>query len=173
MRRSSRILLVGVACLMLASPLPAQQDENVVVASLPVQPGQLDAAAARKAIEEANAQWLEAFRAGDAATMARLYTADASLFPPSPSNDILEGRDDIVAFLQEQRRQGMEPPAVQTSDVVMMGNIAYEVGTYRFSFRNAAADTGKYFAIWKHQPDGTWRYHVGIWTSAANATVAN
>jgi ketosteroid isomerase-like protein len=133
-----------------------------------------DAAAARTAIERANAQWLAAFRTGDNDSLARIYAPDASLFPPS--NVGLEGRDRIVEYFGAQRRAGMGDPSLKTLDVVCVGDLAYEVGTYGFRFDgNAGAgnvgDAGRYFAIWKGTPDGSWRYQVGIWSSNRDTDV--
>lgn len=128
--------------------------------------GSGDATAARSAIEQANASWLAAFRDADAGSLARIYTPDASVFPPS--NVSLEGRDRIVEYFAAQRKAGMGDASLKTLDVVCVGDVAYEVGTYRFGFDNgetASGDAGRYFAIWKAQPDGAWRYHVGIWSS--------
>ena len=146
----------------LAMPSPA-------MVSLPTT-GTVDATAARTAIEDANAHWLAAFRDSDSGALARIYTPDASLFPPS--NVSLEGRDHIAEYFAAQRRAGMHDASLKTLDVVCVGDVAYEVGTYRFGFDNGettTGDAGRYFAIWKAQPDGAWRYHVGIWSSNRDA----
>jgi len=134
----------------------------------------VDAQAARSAIEKANAAWLAAFRQNDTASLASIYAPDASLFPPS--NIGLEGRDRIVEYFQAQRKAGMGDASLKTLDVVCVGDVAYEVGTYGFRFEGAAAavggDSGRYFAIWKGLPDGSWRYQVGIWSSNRDADSA-
>ncbi|HYC56842.1 MAG TPA: DUF4440 domain-containing protein, partial [Candidatus Binatia bacterium] len=142
MRRAAKILIAGATFLVVAAPLPAQQSERVLRASLPASPNQLDATAARKAIEKANGEWMHAFRSGDSGAMARIYTSDASLFPPN-DEQILEGPDDIVGYMEQQRGNGLNPPSLRTSDVTIMGNIAYEVGTYDFTFAgsNGNADS--------------------------------
>jgi uncharacterized protein (TIGR02246 family) len=149
----------------LAMSIPA-----VMPVSSPV-PANIDAAAARAAIEGANAKWLAAFRTGDSESLARIYAPDASLFPPT--NASLEGRDSIVEYFGAQRRAGMGDATLKTLDVVCVGDVAYEVGTYGFRFdggqASVPADAGRYFAIWKSQGDGTWRYQVGIWSSNRDA----
>ena len=141
--------------------------------SAPADASAADAARVRSAIESANAQWLAAFRTNDATSLARIYAPDASLYPPS--NVGLEGRDHIVEYFQAQRKAGMGDASLKTLDVVCVGDVAYEVGTYGFRFdgaASAAADAGRYFAIWKARPDGSWRYQVGIWSSNRDAATA-
>ncbi|MFN2376101.1 MAG: DUF4440 domain-containing protein [Candidatus Binatia bacterium] len=140
----------------------------------PSVPASLDAAKARAAIEGANARWLSAFRSGDSKSLASIYAPDASLFPPTNTN--LEGRDSIVEYFGAQRSAGMGDASLRTLDVVCVGDVAYEVGLYGFEFDGGegrvSGDTGRYFAIWKAQEDGSWRYQVGIWSSNRDATVA-
>lgn len=131
----------------------------------------LDAKTVRASIEKANSEWLAAFRRGDSAAMAGFYAADASLFPPTNAN--LEGPDRIVEYFVAQKRAGMDDPSLKTLDVVAVGDVAYEVGVYGFRFetpgRGFGGDAGRYFAIWKAQPDGSLRYQVGIWSSDRDA----
>ena len=147
--------------LALSVPSPASASSHPAVV--------MDAVAVRAAIEGANAQWLKAFRDGDSISLARIYAPDASLFPPA--NASLEGRDRIVEYFGAQRRAGMGDASLKTLDVVCVGDVAYEVGTYSFRFdsgdsgSSTAGDSGRYFAIWKSQDDGSWRYQVGIWSS--------
>lgn len=138
--------------------------------SLPASPPAANAAearAVRASIERANAEWRAAFRNGDSRTLARIYAPDASLFPPAAAS--LEGRDRIVEYFGAQRRAGIGEANLKTLDVVVVGDVAYEVGTYRFRFdgekAGLAGDTGRYFAIWKTRGGDDWRYQVGIWSS--------
>ncbi len=146
----------------LASTIAARSDTSAPA---------LDARTARAAIEKANSDWLVAFRRGDTAAMAGFYAADASLFPPTNAN--LEGPDRIVEYFVTQRRAGMDEPSLKTLDVIAVGDLAYEVGVYGFRFetpsRGFGGDAGRYFAIWKAQPDGSLRYQVGIWSSDRDA----
>ncbi len=135
--------------------------------STPASSRAVDAATARTSIERANAEWRTAFRRGDTATLARIYAPDASLFPPSAA--AIEGRDRIAEYFGAQRRAGLGEASLKTTEVVVVGDVAYEVGTYRFGFDGEKTalpgDTGRYFAIWKAQHGGDWRYQVGIWNS--------
>jgi ketosteroid isomerase-like protein len=151
----------------LAMVSPPSMQVPTPAAALPPPASPADAAAARAAIESANDQWLVAFRKDDGASLARIYAPDASLFPPTTAS--LEGRDRIVEYFRAQRKAGMAEASLKTLDVVLAGDVAYEVGTYGFRFGqtdgDASGDSGRYFTIWKAQPDGSWRYQVGIWSS--------
>lgn len=156
----------SVAAVIERPGLPADLASTIAARSDASAPA-LDARTARTAIEKANSEWLAAFRRGDSAAMAGFYAADASLFPPTNAN--LEGPDRIVEYFAAQRSAGMDDPSLKTLEVVAVGDIAYEVGVYGFRFetpgRGFGGDAGRYFAIWKAQPDGSLRYQVGIWSS--------
>jgi uncharacterized protein (TIGR02246 family) len=171
--RRNWILGISASALLAVRMVAAQTQPETVALAIPTSmptpvPGSMDAAKAREAIEAANARWLEAFRSGDSASLARIYAPDASLFPPS--NVSLEGRDRIVDYFGSQHRAGMGEASLKTLDVVCVGDVAYEVGMYGFRFDGggeaaSTGDAGRYFAIWKAQADGSWRYQVGIWSS--------
>lgn len=136
--------------------------------------GAVDTAAVRASIEDANAVWLDAFARGDQKALAGFYAADASLTGPRSAS--LEGSDRIAQHFAAQRRLGIDHASLQTLDVVCVDDVAYEVGRYGLGAVGSApvdlavtTDSGRYFAIWKAQPDGTWRYQVGIWTSDSDA----
>lgn len=154
---------------------PAAADAAAAApASAPIPPA-ADPAVVRTAIERANARWLDGFRTGDVQLLAGIYAPDASLSPPADAS--LEGRDSIVSYFRAQRRAGMAEASLKTLDVVVVGDVAYEVGTYGFRFDggvlSTAGDAGRYFTIWKAQPDGTWRYQVGIWNSNRDLAARN
>jgi uncharacterized protein (TIGR02246 family) len=174
------ILLALSSAVVAAGAVSAQPGAEQLAMSIPSAkpamasvPSTIDAAAVRSTIEKSNAEWLAAVRRGDSETLARIYTPDASLFPPT--NASLEGRDRIVEYFRTQRRNGMEDANLKTLDVVVVGDVAYEVGTYAFRFDSAkdelGGDAGRYFTIWKSQGDGSWRYQVGIWSSNRDTTL--
>jgi ketosteroid isomerase-like protein len=174
------ILLAISSAVVAAGAVSAQPGAEQLAMSIPAAktasasvPSTIDAASVRSSIEKSNAEWLAAFRRGDSETLARIYTPDASLFPPT--NASLEGRDRIVEYFRTQRRNGMGDANLKTLDVVVVGDVAYEVGTYAFRFGEQegelGGDTGRYFTIWKSQGDGSWRYQVGIWSSNRDTTL--
>jgi uncharacterized protein (TIGR02246 family) len=169
---SSAVVAAGAVSAQPGAEQLAMSMPTAIPASVTV-PATIDAAAVRASIEKSNAEWLAAFRRGDSENLARIYTPDASLFPPT--NASLEGRDRIVEYFRTQRRNGMGDATLKTLDVVCVGDVAYEVGTYSFRFGSGqgelGGDAGRYFTIWKSQDDGSWRYQVGIWSSNRDTTL--
>ena len=167
------------ARLAMATPLAAPDfsslfEYQATVATAPPAPDS-DAGAARLAIEHENALWLAAFRSGNVAELAGRYTEDASLV--SPGNVTVYGRERIAAWFEAQRAAGLADLSLHTVNVVRVGDLAYETGTWG---SDAAApdggvasargsDSGRYYAIWKSRPDGTWGCQVGIWNSNRDA----
>ncbi len=109
-----------------------------------------------------------ATNAGDAEAMGMLYAGDAVSMPPNASS--LVGRAAIVA-------DAAEDFVAMTSDLnsiseghYLMGDLAVDWGTYRFTGALKDSDItftqeGKYVAIWKLQPDGSWQIVRDIWNS--------
>lgn len=140
-------------------PSPTSPDESAP-------PPESDPTSVRQAIEEANAQWLSAFRSGDADELALRYTSDASIDPPG--NASIAGRERIAAWFGQMREAGYGGIRLRTVDVVRVGDLAYETGTWALAAEGTAGltDSGRYYAIWKSQPDGSWACQVGTWTSS-------
>jgi len=143
----------------LGAPPPSRNGQEA--ASVP--DGRSSADAARAAIEQANAAWLDAFRRGDRAGLASIYAPDASLYPPGDAR--VEGPENIAAYFEAHRQAGLAELGLRTVEVVPVGDIAYEVGLYGAAGLAPGEDRGRYFAIWKLQEDGAWRHQVGIWSS--------
>lgn len=129
-----------------------------------------DTAELRRAIEDTNAKWLAAFRRGDTRELASRYTADASVIPPDGVP--LQGRERIAAYFADRRDIG--GLTLNTVDVVRVGELAYETGTWKSELAAMAGpgDAGRYFAIWKADDDGSWSCKVGIWNSSREAPPA-
>lgn len=145
MYKPTVLTLVGM--LALATPAAAAADE------------------VRDAIEQTNAQFVEAYKAGDAATIATLYTATAKMLPPDATE--VAGREAIQSLWQSWLDAEPSDLTLETTDVESSGDLAYEIGL--FSFQPPAGDTsmvtatGNYLVVWKHDADGNWRRHVDTW----------
>ncbi|MFT4570629.1 MAG: ketosteroid isomerase-like protein [Hyphomicrobiaceae bacterium] len=129
-----------------------------------------DASAVRRSIEAANATWMDAYRNGDTRAMSSIFTVNANLFPPS--DVILEDRASIVEYFATQRGLGMRDLRLSTLEVVTMGEVAYEIGTYAVMFEDEEpagrrSDAGRYFVIWRDDEKGGWHYQTGFWSSDA------
>jgi uncharacterized protein (TIGR02246 family) len=108
----------------------------------------------------------DAFGRGDAAAVAAWYTADATLLPPD--SRMTKGRDAIKNFWQGAMSTGVTEAGLETLEVEVRDDLAYEVGRFTMTVRprggEAAKLAGKYVVVWKRE-DGGWRMHVDIWNS--------
>lgn len=143
------VLLVALAAVIAPGPVASGEDEA--------------------AIRAVDAQFVERFAAGDSAGLASLYTEDAQLLPPNA--DIVSGRSAIAAFWQAAMEAGVKGAALETVEVLGLGEMACEVGRYRLA--NAEGDIldqGKYIVIWKKTASG-WQLHRDIWNSSVAIAV--
>lgn len=109
-----------------------------------------------------------AMNAGDAAAMGMLYAVDAVSMPPNASP--LIGRSAIVADAAQDLAAMVADLESRSEGHYLIGDMAVEWGTYRFAGMLRESDVtvteeGKYVAIWKQQPDGSWQIVRDIWNS--------
>jgi ketosteroid isomerase-like protein len=118
------------------------------------------------AIRAVMAAGAEAEEAGDWAALVALGTEDFVWMPPN--DPIVEGRAAIVAYAEETGLQ-IQESTVSADEINGRGDLAYFRGTYRLtlSFGDAEpfTDVGKWVAILRKQPDGSWLYSAWIWNS--------
>lgn len=127
----------------------------------------------RKATVDTRAQDERAIRAADAAclkaahardverTASACYADDASWLPPNAP--LATGREAIRAGWSKL----LASPGfaidwqITKLDISRAGDLAYTLYAYRLSMQGAdgksITDRGKDLAVWKKQPDGTWR----------------
>lgn len=118
----------------------------------------------RPQIESANAQFVSAFKRGDAIAIANLYTAGAQLLPAN--SDFVRGAAAIRTFWQSVIDMGLKGANLETIELEAHGDTAIEIGRYRLlAADDAVADQGKYLVVWKHDT-GTWKLHRDIWTTS-------
>lgn len=124
----------------------------------------------KDAIASAIKTFGESFGRGDAPAVAAWYTDDATLLPPG--NPMLKGRDAIQTFWQGAMNMGVTEAGLETVEVEVRDDLAYEVGRFAMTVQppggDAAKLTGKYVVVWKQTRDG-WRMHVDIWNGDAAA----
>ena|SRR5688572_12056049 len=124
----------------------------------------------REVIRSANQNFMDAFKRGDAAGIAALYTDAAKLLPPD--NQMMSGKEAIQSFWQGAMNMGIKEAKLETVEVEAAGNLASEVGRFNLSLqpesREATTLTGKYVVVWKNQ-GGTWKLHVDIWNTNGSA----
>jgi uncharacterized protein (TIGR02246 family) len=112
-------------------------------------------------------QFTAAFRRGDAAGVAAVYTIDGQVLPPN--SDVVSGKPAIQAFWQWAMDMGVKALKLEIAEAEANGHIAYEVG--KFTLQGAEGqmiDAGKYVVIWK-QEAGQWKVHRDIFNSSQPA----
>lgn len=121
-----------------------------------------DSAAVQQAITAANARFVDAFKRGDAATLAANYTEDAVLMAPGMT--AWEGRAGISqGFTGFVSQFGFVDARLVTKDVILAGDYAIERGTYAWTLHPKSGtgadvvDNGKYLTVWQRQADGSWK----------------
>ena len=118
----------------------------------------------RPQIESANAQFVSAFKRGDATGIANLYTAEAQLLPAN--SDFVRGTAAIRTFWQSVIDTGLKGASLDTIELEAHGDTVIEIGRYRLlAAGDAVADQGKYIVVWKHDT-GKWKLHRDIWTTS-------
>jgi uncharacterized protein (TIGR02246 family) len=118
----------------------------------------------REKIAAANSKFMAAFKRGDAAGMAKAYTADALLAPPH--SDFVQGTEAIQRFWKGVITLGLKDVKLETADVESHGDLAIETGRYTLLTPDGApADRGKYLVVWKNER-GTWKLRRDIWTTS-------
>ena len=124
------------------------------------------AADVREAIRAVTKTFLDAFRRGDAAGMAALYTIDGQLLPPN--SEIAAGRSGVETFWRDTIALGFSGATLEPTEVYNAtgDRIATEVGRYTILAADGqAADKGKYVVIWRRDDSGRWLIHRDIWAS--------
>jgi uncharacterized protein (TIGR02246 family) len=127
-------------------------------------------AAARTAIDAANANWPRLTSTGHADSLADLYTADAVMMPPNMAT--VHGRDSIRAFFAALNTMKGITLTLRAVSVWGSGDAATELGRWTWSWATGttpppgvpAADSGKYLVRWVQQ-DGKWLLAQDIWNS--------
>jgi len=113
------------------------------------------AAAAREAIQSANATFSALFAKGDAAGIAALYAKDAAVMPAG--SEPVRGIEAIRKFWQTGISSGIAAVELKTVELYGGNKTATEVGEYSLLDKaGKTLDRGKYIVIWK-QEGGDWK----------------
>jgi len=119
-----------------------------------------------EAIQSQNQQYMESYRANNAAAIVALHTPDATViapkFPPA------RGHDEIGAALVEELALGEGTLELHALEVHRMADdTAYEIGQYKLRIEqidgSLIEEEGNTLLIWKLDEDSTWRIHVDMW----------
>ena len=128
-------------------------------------------AAAKQAIDAANAQWPRLTSTGHADSIAEFYAADAIIMPPNMA--ATSGKEAIRAFFATMNTVDPKPTLTLRAEAVHgAGTMAMERGRWHWAFPAgaklppgmAAVDSGKYIVHWM-QENGKWVMVDDIWNS--------
>ena len=130
----------------------------------------VDVEADKAAIREAtDVEWLAAGQAKDLERWVSFHTDDAVLLPPNAP--IVTGKEAIRAFVSKLLSSPGYAGSWHTTkiEVSRSGDLAYSYGpeetTVNDAEGNPVTDQQKWVAVWKKQPDGSWKCVVLILNS--------
>jgi ketosteroid isomerase-like protein len=138
-------------------------------AALACTPAADNTAAARLAIDAANANWPRLTANGHADSIAEFYDDSAVVFPPNMP--AVRGKEAIRAFFAEMNE--LRPTLTLRAESVWgAGTWALELGRWTFAWPAGAtrppgvpaADSGKYLVRWV-QHNGQWLMAEDLWNS--------
>ena len=128
-----------------------------------------DLSTAKAAVEAENVKFVDAFKKGDSAAIAALYSHDALILPPNMES---VKRNDIAAFWGGFMKMGVEDFKLITDDVAGNENQLSETGRYEiYGAENKVLDKGKYVVVWK-PANGGWKFYRDIFNSDVPAVPA-
>ena len=142
----------------------------LATAALACQPADTSAAA-KQAIDAANAQWPKLTSAGRADSLAEFFRPDAVMMPPNMAS--VTGKDAIRTFFATMNTSDPRPTLTLRAETVdAVGTMALEKGRWHWAFPvgaklppgMAAVDSGKYVVHWMQQ-NGKWLIVDFIWNS--------
>jgi ketosteroid isomerase-like protein len=130
-----------------------------------------EAAAARTQIEAVASNWIRFAAAGQADSIAGLFTESGYELPPNAPP--VMGRSAIQAHQAQLFALGQWTVHISVDQVSANGPLAFSRGAYDLSLTpgpnapagmTAVADTGKWVGEWK-QTGGTWQFATLMWNS--------
>jgi uncharacterized protein (TIGR02246 family) len=138
--------------------------------------GTVDMEALTAEMSQLEAEWKQAYEAGDAATLASFYTDDAIYM--APYTGAIHGRAAIQTRMAETMGAMTDRQiTIERTDAGASGDLAYGIGTYNLQMGmegmdEPLSDSGKYVTISKRDADGSWKIYAHIWnTSMSEAEV--
>jgi uncharacterized protein (TIGR02246 family) len=164
MRSLARISVLLPALFLALAACGERSQENAAQMEMGTAP---DRAQLLQAIGDANTEFMEAVRAGDAAAVAGFYTEDATLLPPGA--DMIQGLAAVREVWASDFADGGFTLNLSTVSVDGAGDFAYEIGTWSMPApegESGSVEEGKYLVVWKHLADGSWKVYADIWNSS-------
>lgn len=116
-----------------------------------------------KEIDAVNAQFMQAWSAGNADGIATLFTSDGVLMPPNAGS--VRGHTGISDFFNSLMSSGTSTLKLETVEFESHGKSGHEIGKYTVTDENGQnVDNGKYIAILKNN-NGKWQISRFIYNS--------
>jgi ketosteroid isomerase-like protein len=113
-------------------------------------------------------QVMAAFKAGDAAAIASLYSDTAKMLPPDATE--IAGREAIQKLWQGWLDEGLKKPHPRAVEIEASGDLAYEIGSFSLQApaenNSMVTSTGNYVVVWKRGADGNRRLRIDTWNDA-------
>ncbi len=132
----------------------------IVVAPPSLLAQEADLAAIRAAIDSGNAEYIAAYAAADGQALARVYDPDGARLGDNGTLD--RGREAIAAAMGRfVERVGPVRVGIETVDVWVLGDQAFETGIWSYTFtapgQSERTIGGRFVTVWRRQPGGGWR----------------
>jgi uncharacterized protein (TIGR02246 family) len=112
-------------------------------------------------VDTLRSAWVDAFNAGDMATLRTLYTDDAVVMPEYQPP--VTGPDAIVNMYEQMTMQATPHITLSPSETEVAGDWAYDRGQFTMTMTPRAegaspmTENGSYLVILRRQADGTWK----------------
>jgi len=153
------------AVALLAAACAPKGETPVKDSAATAAPPVVDVTAVRRAIEDANAKFIDALTRGDSAGYVANYADDAVVM--SPGAPAHRGRGEIgAAAVKQMQSAKVSSEKATTVSVDVAGDYAIETGTFEVTVTPKGGKpthgTGKYLTVWKKQPDGSWKIYRDI-----------
>ena len=123
---------------------------------------------AKAFIDSINAKFSEAIKNGDSTWVASQYGPDAEIL--LEKSEPIKGKDILVMWGGVARSQTRDW-TFTTTDLQGDKNFLIETGTYEIKDASKKlAGRGKYFVVWKKQPNGEWKLYRDMGNSSPMPT---
>ncbi len=120
----------------------------------------------KKAVEGAEARWVQAFNRADVETLVSLYTSDVVVMPPGEPE--LRGRQAVEDWIRRFFERHQAKQTVRNDEVTVSGDLAYLRGRFEVELvqrKGGPFETirGRHLVIWRKGEEGAWRASRDIW----------
>ena len=120
---------------------------------------------ARNVASTNNDKWNAAFNAGEATSLAALYTADATVLPHT--HDVVRGVDAIRDFWKSVIEAGFKNHSIDLIDAHARDDLVVEIAKWQAEGRGEGGRRqsfgGSLVNVFERQGDGSWKCRLHIW----------